>query len=184
MIDRIDALVNEQLAGYPERSGYDYNVGQIRCPRWECSEEFHGLPITFRMWQMRQNGMFDPEYRYGEDTSPVICPGSLFIGPVQDWRGNKVSVNIWNGDWEHIGTVEGAPWVPVPMREGTLMIPAIMMHRWLPGDAPEYHYQEMFADHDSPFGFLEEFTDRVVSIEMRLENVSPELFGLLHGEEL
>ena len=32
IVDRIDESVDEQLAGYHERSGYDYNVGEQACP--------------------------------------------------------------------------------------------------------------------------------------------------------
>ncbi|MBM4711076.1 hypothetical protein GS928_25085 [Rhodococcus hoagii] len=95
IIDDIDALVDEQMAGYRDRSGYDHNVNQDRC--WHCGEDWHGLAITARMEEMRRRyryrGMFsfgerdyaesalDPDYRYAEDDSEVLCPGSDFIGP-------------------------------------------------------------------------------------------------------
>ncbi|NKR30669.1 hypothetical protein GS538_11870 [Rhodococcus hoagii] len=95
IIDDIDALVDEQMAGYRDRSGYDHNVNQDRC--WHCGEDWHGLAITARMEEMRRRyryrGMFafgerdyaesalDPDYRYADDDSEVLCPGSDFIGP-------------------------------------------------------------------------------------------------------
>ncbi|WP_182359537.1 hypothetical protein [Tomitella gaofuii] len=75
--EEIDALVDAQLAQEP--SGYDHNLGQPECPH--CGDDFHGLAVTERMRQMRSFGEVDPGYRYDEDTSPVVCPGSLFIGP-------------------------------------------------------------------------------------------------------
>ncbi|GAA4809534.1 hypothetical protein [Tomitella cavernea] len=75
--EEIDALVDAQLAQEP--SGYDHNLGQPECPH--CGDDFHGLAVTERMRQMRRFGEVDPDYRYDEDTSPVVCPGSLFVGP-------------------------------------------------------------------------------------------------------
>lgn len=92
IIDEIDALVDEQLSGYSERSGYDYNVNQQKC--WHCGEDWHGLKITARMREMRDaflygcrcdlcqaNGGVASDYRYSSDDSEVLCPGSDFIGP-------------------------------------------------------------------------------------------------------
>ena len=84
IIDEIDALVDEQLRQEP--SGYDHNINQAQC--WHCGRDFHGLAITERMERMRvmyrMTGALDEElveYRYDEDESPVLCPGSRFIGP-------------------------------------------------------------------------------------------------------
>ena len=99
IIDEIDALVDEQLSGYSQRTGYDYNASQDRC--WHCGEDWHGLKITARMEEMRRayqqesrrleylgegetgyaESVIDPDYRYADDDSEVICPGSGFIGP-------------------------------------------------------------------------------------------------------
>jgi len=99
IVDEIDALVDEQLSGYSERTGYDYNAAQDRCHH--CSRTWHGLRITARMEEMRRSfqrelrrleyigevemgyaeTVIDPDYRYAEDDSEVICPGSRFIGP-------------------------------------------------------------------------------------------------------
>ncbi|MRH90227.1 hypothetical protein GFY24_22770 [Nocardia sp. SYP-A9097] len=79
IVDRIDRLVGEQLAAYENRSGYDANVNQERCPR--CGREWHGLAITERMEQMRLVRTFDDNYRHARDTSRVLCPGSMFVGP-------------------------------------------------------------------------------------------------------
>ncbi|WP_032402469.1 hypothetical protein [Rhodococcoides fascians] len=55
IIDQIDALVDEQLANYDNRSGYDHDVNQERCGH--CCRDWHGLAAE-------------------------NCPGSAFIGPL------------------------------------------------------------------------------------------------------
>lgn len=79
IIDEIDTLVDEQLSGYSERSGYDYNVNQERCPH--CRRLWHGLKITRRIESMAAQFAYDEDYRYADDDSEVLCPGSSFIGP-------------------------------------------------------------------------------------------------------
>lgn len=79
IIDEIDALVDEQLGGYSERSSYDYNVNQDRCGH--CHREWHGLKITERIESMAAHVAYDEGYRYADDDSEVLCPGSSFIGP-------------------------------------------------------------------------------------------------------
>ena len=81
IVDQIDELVNDQLANYPQRSGYDFPVNQEKCGH--CGREWHGLKITRRMEEMRRRGRFDESYRYGDDDSEVLCEGSEFIGPMK-----------------------------------------------------------------------------------------------------
>lgn len=81
IIDKIDALVDEQLNAYDSRSGYDHNVNQERC--WHCGREWHGLKITARMERMAAQVAYDEDYRYADDDSEVLCPGSSFIGPTR-----------------------------------------------------------------------------------------------------
>ncbi|WP_094359941.1 hypothetical protein [Mycobacterium marinum] len=82
IVDRIDELVNQQLANYPNRSGYDHNIDQNTCPH--CGREWHGLKITRRIELMRATGRhYDETYRYAEDDSEVLCEGSEFIGPMK-----------------------------------------------------------------------------------------------------
>ncbi|NKU91702.1 hypothetical protein [Prescottella equi] len=124
VIDDIDALVDEQMAGYRDRSGYDHNVNQDRC--WHCGEDWHGLAITARMEEMRRRyryrGMFsfgerdyaesalDPEYRYAEDDSEVLCPGSDFIGPWATPQELNRIRNGWDSPWHrHWGLPESPP---------------------------------------------------------------------------
>lgn len=80
IIDAIDALVEEQMAGGEPIGGYDYNDPNYpQCPH--CGDDWHGLKITRRMRDMRWDGAFDENYRYADDDSEVLCPGSDFIGP-------------------------------------------------------------------------------------------------------
>lgn len=80
LIDRIDELVNEQLAAGEPENGFDYGDPDYpRCPH--CSRHWHGLPITARIAAMYAMRRYDPEYTYAEDDSPVLCEGSEFIGP-------------------------------------------------------------------------------------------------------
>ncbi len=94
IVDAIDELVDWQLSNYENRSGYDRNVNQVDCPHSWCREPWHGLAITRRMQEMRWGGQVDPAYRYADDTSEVLCPGSEFDGeftpPEQpDWSHTK-----------------------------------------------------------------------------------------------
>lgn len=96
--DEIDDLVDLQLQ--QTRSGYDFNVNQPTC--WRCGEDFHELPIRQRMREIRQlwhstityyehdqDRPHVPDatlkalnnYRYDEDDSPILCPGSDVQGP-------------------------------------------------------------------------------------------------------
>ncbi|AXH45829.1 hypothetical protein SEA_GEAZY_70 [Gordonia phage GEazy] len=82
LIDEIDALIGDQLAAGEPRNGYDFDDPDFpKC--WHCGRDWHGLAITERMNEMRALGAFDEGYRYADDDSAVICPGSSFIGPVQ-----------------------------------------------------------------------------------------------------
>ncbi|MDV8006765.1 hypothetical protein [Rhodococcus sp. IEGM 1318] len=80
LLDRIDALVDEQLDGGEPETGYDFDDPDFPgCPH--CNRDWHGLAITMRIERMRQYGKFDVNYKHAEDDSPVLCPGSDFIGP-------------------------------------------------------------------------------------------------------
>lgn len=80
LLDRIDALVDEQLDGGEPETGYDFDDPDFPgCPH--CNRDWHGLAITMRIERMRQYGKFDVNYKSAEDDSAVLCPGSGFIGP-------------------------------------------------------------------------------------------------------
>jgi len=108
IIDRIDALVDNQLQ--QERSGYDHNLNQQRCPH--CGRDFHGLAITERLEQLRRQRCGDDEcvecvtalaeYRYADDETRVLCPGSRFIGPIPP----MVYGATWPG---RFGAIRGGP---------------------------------------------------------------------------
>lgn len=91
IIDRIDALVDEQLAEGEHAS--DYLTGDHKYPRCpHCGRHWHGLPITERIATMYDIGRIDPEYTLAEDDSPVVCEGSDFIGPQRAPAGDP---GIW-----------------------------------------------------------------------------------------
>jgi hypothetical protein len=109
IVDEIDQLVDTQLAGYGNRSGYDFNVNQERCRH--CHREWHGLKITQRMHDMRSRGVYDEEYRYADDNSTVLCPGSTFDGeferpapPVQLAAVDGIPSQAWRSG----GTISGS----------------------------------------------------------------------------
>jgi hypothetical protein len=109
IVDRIDELVDEQLSRYDERSGYDYNVGIDKCPH--CDGEWHGLPITEQVREMRawycgceECATELAQYRANEDDSPIWRPGSEFIGP---WANQAQLRRIREG-------VITAEWGPPP----------------------------------------------------------------------
>jgi hypothetical protein len=100
IIDQIDILVDEQLANYDNRSGYDHDVNQERC---RCGRDWHGLPITKRIDGMRSFGEFDPGYVYAEDDSPVMCVGSNTPGP---WRQS----GLWQLPDDPFDGFDLSPW--------------------------------------------------------------------------
>ncbi|MCX8559793.1 hypothetical protein OS122_02620 [Mycolicibacterium mucogenicum] len=79
IIDRIDALIDEQLAGGEPENGWDYGDPDFpECPR--CGQDWHGLPITRTQW-----GLYDED---GNHQTTVLCEGSDFIGPSRPRVGN------------------------------------------------------------------------------------------------
>lgn len=90
IIDRIDELVDESLAAGEPEGGYetwsvsDPDPDYPRCPH--CQRHWHGLPITARIARMYATGQYDPDYEYATDTTPVLCDGSDFIGPIRPPR--------------------------------------------------------------------------------------------------
>lgn len=86
--DQIDDLVDWQLSRYDQRSGYDHDVNQP-APCGHCGREEHGLAITERIESMRWQGHYDEDYRYDEDTTPVLCPGTYVPGPVGFSRAHE-----------------------------------------------------------------------------------------------
>lgn len=86
IVDEIDALVEESMAGGEPRTGY--SCGDPTFPRCgHCDRHWHGLPITERIAEMYADGVYDPEYLVAKDDSPVLCEGSEFIGPMRSEYG-------------------------------------------------------------------------------------------------
>ena len=98
--DEIDELVDLQLQ--QPMSGYDHNINQPTCIH--CGDDAHSVPITARMREMRrlfqrtvqyyEDGPRASDeliaqldaYRYDQDDSEIVCPGSEFIGPPRPSR--------------------------------------------------------------------------------------------------
>ncbi|MCD2109328.1 hypothetical protein O4214_30150 [Rhodococcus erythropolis] len=112
IIDEIDALVDEQLSGYSDRSGYDHNVNQDRCGH--CHREWHGLKITERMESMAMQVAYDEDYRYADDDSDVLCPGSSFIGPwatkwqIERMRAGTAQITISVDSYNFVESIQRA----------------------------------------------------------------------------
>lgn len=86
IIDRIDELVDESLAGGEPHNGFDFGDPEYpRCPH--CDRHWHGLPVTERIAGMYSVAQYDEDYRVDTDDSPVLCPGSDFIGPARAATG-------------------------------------------------------------------------------------------------
>lgn len=80
IVDEIDRLVDQQMAGGEPWTGFDAGDPTYpKCPH--CERHWHGLPITQRIATMYAYGDYDEECRVDTDDSPVVCPGSPFIGP-------------------------------------------------------------------------------------------------------
>ncbi|QCG77659.1 DNA binding protein [Gordonia phage Fairfaxidum] len=99
IVDEIDALIDAQLAGGEDGQAQRAAAADRRCGH--CNRSWHGLAITARMEEMRreyaqraadaEDRGEEPEYassailgdyRYADDDSAVLCPGSEFIGPL------------------------------------------------------------------------------------------------------
>lgn len=106
IMDDIDVLVAQRMEGGEPRTGYDYNDPTFpSCPNPWCGEPWHGLPITMRMAEMRDDGELDPTYRYAGDDSPVLCPGSLHEGEYT--RPPTPASHILPTDWRIFGAIPG-----------------------------------------------------------------------------
>lgn len=128
IVDEIDALVDAQLA--QTWSGYDRNVNQDRCPQPYCREPWHGLAITRRMREMRSKwhsaiNYYEDDrraseevaaeldaYRYDEDESEVLCPGSGFVGEFTPPEDVVRAQDPANWAIEHIEALSAALGIP------------------------------------------------------------------------
>lgn len=115
IVDEIDELVDAQMAGGEPETGYDFDDPTFpECPHSWCSESWHGLAITQRMREMRWRGRIDVDYRYNEDDSTVLCPGSDFTGeftPPEPERPIYTEWDISVGSWQlPPNPFDGASW--------------------------------------------------------------------------
>ncbi|QFG09702.1 hypothetical protein PBI_PIPP_78 [Gordonia phage Pipp] len=99
IVDDIDALIDEQLAAGETGQAQRAATADRRCGH--CGRAWHGLAITTRMEKMRRDYLnrvmmsrllgeeyeyaesaILGDYRYADDDSTVLCPGSEFIEPL------------------------------------------------------------------------------------------------------
>jgi len=91
VLDDIDSLVDASLEGGEPRTGYDYGDPTYpSCPH--CDRAWHGLPVTEKIAEMYDWTGWDDDYVVDEYDSPVLCPGSDFIGPARP-RGKRSHAN-------------------------------------------------------------------------------------------
>ena len=123
IIDDIDALIDEQLTA--GETGQERRAATADHPCWHCGRAWHGLAITTRLEEMRREYQRraseayergeEPEYatsaildgyRYDQDDSYILCPGSEFIGPMpatMDLAGSGLFPVSWAFNWEEFG---------------------------------------------------------------------------------
>jgi hypothetical protein len=77
IVAAIDALIDEQL-----EEGETWREQSLYCPH--CDRDWHGFPLTKQVAAMYLRGLFDEDYKVGEDDSAVLCPGSDVYGPVPE----------------------------------------------------------------------------------------------------
>lgn len=147
VIDRIDELVNEQLAGYESRSGYDYNVGVATCER--CGDDWHGLAnaycpgpfgtdeqVSAEQARERENGLADITTLQSmmwdwRDTTATLVYFAMaeadslqgFLVVVRDWR-------MAADGYVELSVINGGHFIVVPF---TVMVPQ-PTDTWAPGD--------------------------------------------------
>jgi hypothetical protein len=188
IVDEIDALVDAQLQ--QTRSGYDHNINQDDCPHPWCAEKWHGLAITKRMQQMRsrwsravhyyEDEQRVPEevaaeldaYRYDEDDSEIICPGSTFVGefeppePRNQWGESypEWTVRVGEGYVRRSATWDdGGSHLPVEVQFPRPLIvnPTITLFR-----AEESGWQELGTIESSSFSFTADEFERAGGISI------------------
>lgn len=99
IVDEIDQLVDEQMAGGEPQTGFSY--GDPTYPRCgHCDRHWHGLPITERIAAMYHRGRYDETYSAAEDTTRILCHGSDFIGPMPHEQYGPGGA-IWGGQQRH-----------------------------------------------------------------------------------
>lgn len=192
IIDRIDELVDEQLDNYRDRSGYDHNVGQDTC--WHCGRHWHGLAITEAIDRMYQIGRYEPEYIHADDNSPVLCPGSEFIGPITAdgltyWERHP---RWYDSGLNRIGNaqvrivVDRTPWQRLAQRfeEMTraiqgLILPEFDMSSWFTPPVREVREEVVFI---SPYVVTDGDLSGYVSIGNYERGRGPSITQLLYDE--
>lgn len=98
----------------------DKLVSEEKCPH--CGRDRHTRAITRDLLAMYERGRTDPSYFVKKDTSPILCDGSTFIGPL---RPAPPAHQVFQGVLDAIEMLTGVV-ASVP--------PPIKFNLWLPGD--------------------------------------------------
>jgi hypothetical protein len=156
IIDEIDALVDEQMAGGEPRQGYDYGDPTYpKCPH--CDRHWHGLAITADIADMYDRGYYDEDYSAAEDCSRVLCHGSEFIGPMPVEHAGIYTDYVQSVRRTNYGNPMRAPGMPpwltqiIDFAEFTIAemlasVGGVTVDLWYPGVRPER------GDNGDPYG--------------------------------
>lgn len=158
IIDRIDELVDDQLANYDSRSGYDHNINQDKCGH--CGGDWHGLAITQKIMAMRVTRSYNEDYGYAADDSPIICPGSDFIGPLSKRAETAPWISeLIDATNEYVAEVAGFLGIPAmvwPMGETASTSATVSFTPPLPGALwvlPDFTYDDGGSGYQ-PIGYI------------------------------
>lgn len=101
LCDEIDDLVDASLSG----GAFAHDPDPYpRCPH--CGRDWHYLALTQRIEGMYEVGEYDESYVFDADDSPIICPGSEFIGPLTEDQWDQVHPRlVWV---ESVATIAAA----------------------------------------------------------------------------
>jgi hypothetical protein len=124
VLDAIDELVDWQLEGGDRSDSFHGERMRQNQPCPWCPEPWHYLPITERLVEMRSGsygrdefgqGIVDPDYRYDQDESGVVCPGSEYHGPRHRtgmWDKQRRERTV---DGSFVSSGSSYPGVPTPI---------------------------------------------------------------------
>lgn len=190
VLDAIDDLVDAQLAQYDRRSGYDHNVNQDLCRI--CGETAHTLPITETMRKMRAEfhtlatlhlrsetcaeiQARHDAYRYTDDDSPIVCPGSDFIGPWITPQQRRYSE--WGQVWP--GLFQPGNWIPPEA-----WLACTEPSWWRCVDLDGLTFETRFECHSNHFGISEATHTLTVNGESRQLVADPDGTHLRYGRDV
>lgn len=106
-------------------------AAEEKCPH--CERAWHQLPLTRQVARMFDAGRFDADYFSREDTSPILCDGSTFIGPLRpkpNYDGSYASGGVVIAPSMGLSP----PWIASLIDATVSYVQSIKVKAWLPGD--------------------------------------------------